>query len=491
MLALAPSYQFRADTVTLSVGNVATIPNRRGSDALVLAAGTLAAPAADAAFGGAQSIVFSGTQWLDSNLAASAWKFLHDGTGCEMFIVLAATTSATDKCVHATHDVTLGSTTAGIYQALGQSPSLQDTIIANGTASPANGRTVSNTGSTFAPLNTAQYSSYSLGTSQPFVYQKFSGATNYAAVASYTGGGPSSGNPGGTLRLGADLAGSARAFVGKWCETLIFPRVLHEYERQIVREYLQARYGIAAPSLTGADRDIMSLLPFSWLDAAAYNQSGGLVTAFLDRARPGHTYTQGTTGLQVSVPATDATLNGALSATFAGGQRYASTLAAAAWKFLMDGSGCEAALFMVPTNFAAAQAYLSTYTAPGSSALQVYTNVSSTVNLYIQNASNVDFAGRTRSLAAAAAQALSFRHGTAQSPQMTFRLNGAEQTNAYLATPSAGNPSAPLNIGGNPAGVAQYMSARLAAVPVFNRVLTTTERSKLIAAFSTKYGVAA
>src|SRR5207342_1129086 len=90
--ALAPSFQFRSDTVSLAGGNVTTIPNRKGSDALVIAAGTLAAPAPDALFGGAPSIVFSAAQYLDSNLAPLAWAFGSDGSGFEMFNVFGQTT---------------------------------------------------------------------------------------------------------------------------------------------------------------------------------------------------------------------------------------------------------------------------------------------------------------------------------------------------------------------------------------------------------------
>ncbi|HEY6878775.1 MAG TPA: hypothetical protein VI299_12185, partial [Polyangiales bacterium] len=92
-----PAFQFRADTVTLAGGNVETIPNRRGTDALVAATGTLAAPARDALFGGAPSLVFRGAQRLDSNLPASAWTFLHDGSGMEMVVVVYSTSAVNDQ----------------------------------------------------------------------------------------------------------------------------------------------------------------------------------------------------------------------------------------------------------------------------------------------------------------------------------------------------------------------------------------------------------
>ena len=91
---LLPNYWFRADNVTLAGANVATIPNKVGTDALVMAGGVLAAPASDPLFAGAPSLNFSGTQYLEDNLAPSAWKFLHDGTGAEVWNVMAMTNSS-------------------------------------------------------------------------------------------------------------------------------------------------------------------------------------------------------------------------------------------------------------------------------------------------------------------------------------------------------------------------------------------------------------
>ncbi|HEY6881621.1 MAG TPA: hypothetical protein VI299_26525 [Polyangiales bacterium] len=475
-----PSFQFRADTVTMNGAGIATIPNRRGIDALVAKAGELSAPAADSLLGGAPALVFNGTQWLDSNLPPTAWRFLHDGTGSEVFLISVATSAAT-QCLWSTHQDTLGASSSGARITRNATTTLGSRI-SNGTT------LVSNQLFGAAPTGAAYYVDTAYGSAEPVDVLGF---LNAALGASGTqSASPSSGNPEATLRLGACAVDDSLPAQMKFAELLIFPRVLHEYERQLVREYIQARYGITAPSLVGADRELMSLLPFSWLDAAAYDMADGKVTSFRDRARPGHAYAQSGPGYRVSVPTADSTLNGQLSATFTGGQRYSSTLEASEWKFLTSDSGSEVQLVFVPTNFAAAYTFLSTYSTAGSNALQLYANATPAATLYIQNESNQDIAGLSRPLTAGAAQCLSFRHFKGQSPNLTFRANGAEVTGNYLKTPGTGGPSNPLCVGANPGGTAQFSYARIASVIAFNRELSAVERTRLQAATQAKWGIA-
>ncbi len=347
--SLSPSYDFDARYAALSGGNVASIPNKRGADALVMAAGTLAAPASDVLFGGAPSIAFTGTQWLDSNLPASAWKFLHDGSGCELFHVFASTSAAAVS-------VQLASLNASAVRGLqiftdaSQQQNVQ--LYSRATAGAA---VFSNSFPAGATTNVATYANYAYSEASPVKALAFSKAAlgNSGSPTTF-----SALDPDGTLRLGAQGGGAFPAQM-KWVRTIIFPRVLHEYERQLVREAFQALYAIAAPSLVGADRDIMSLLPFSWARFDAYSTSGGNVLAVLDKARPGHTFAQGTGSNQVANPVASANFNGQLAATFGTNKTYQSSLPAAAWTSLAD----KAAIFLPfrSTSFANVQIMLETW----------------------------------------------------------------------------------------------------------------------------------
>lgn len=55
----------------------------------MLTAGALSAPAADAAFGGAKSLIYTGSQRSVSNRASSAWKSESDGTGGTRIVIWA------------------------------------------------------------------------------------------------------------------------------------------------------------------------------------------------------------------------------------------------------------------------------------------------------------------------------------------------------------------------------------------------------------------
>lgn len=478
MEALAPSYQFRADTVTLSAGNVATIPNRRGADALVLAAGTLAAPAPDALFGARESLTFTGSQWLDSNLAPSAWKFLHDGTGCEEFTVFLAPSVAATQTLWATRDnaTSIGRSTKVVA---GGQVGVRVTTT-SGTA------VVSSNAAGSISAGAACYINHAFSATAPI---RFTGLVNAAVgLAAATSTTPNAGDPQGTFRLGADRGATEPANM-RWCETLIFPRVLHEYERQIVREYIAARYAIAAPSLTGADRDIMSLLPFSWFDAAAYNTSGGKVTAFLDRARPGHTFAQATGANQVLNPTADATLAGALSATFNNTEFYGSSLPASAWRFFHgDGNGMETYDALVFTDIANAHLVRGTYGVPGS---QAQGGASGQVAAAVYNAGgNIGNGSIPAVLTNGAAVRLRTR---ITATQIAIKSSGVnEATSTLTGVPLAGDPGGPLRLGGRPTSDATVrLTGRYAGMVSFDRQLVASERAKIDAAMLTKYGVAA
>jgi hypothetical protein len=234
--ATLPDFQFRADAAVLSAGNVASIPNRRGADSLNIGAGTLAGPAADPIFGNAASLLFTGTQWLDSTLPPSAWRFAHDGSGFEIITVFCPTDASTTYAAISTGTPGTG---VGFVQQNNSANGSHEFYVRNvsGTITP-----VGVTGQTTPNVATYYHDCHSASNSPQ--YQAFTKAA-MIGQGPYSGGSPAlNTDPVGTLRLGAFVTGT---FIAKmrWCETLIYKRILTDYERQIVREYIRDRYGIA------------------------------------------------------------------------------------------------------------------------------------------------------------------------------------------------------------------------------------------------------
>lgn len=468
---LNPAYQFRADTVTLSAGNIATILNRKGADSLVMAAGTLAAPAADALFAGAPSIAFTGTQWLASDQAPSSWRFLHDGTGFEEISVCTFTSGAATGVYLTTRTNATGYTA---YRATDQHKYFN---VQNGAATVIGSATSANWG-----LNTATYAGSSYGTSSPIQATSFLNASAVDTKAELTA--PNAGDPQVTLRLGSDGTNFTNM---KWCETLIFTRVLTEYDRQIVREYIQARYGIVAPLWVGDNRSILQLVPFSWERADLFTSSVGKVLSWPDKGRPGHAFTQGTGGLQVNDPTADATLLNALSATFAGGQRYLSNLPALAWRFMHNGTGFESYDVLVPTNLGASTIVWSTTQPNPGAQLAILTTG---INIIETTAASAAVSNLTDTGSAVlnARTVVRTSYGTAASPQATLKVNGrTELTSVELVTPSPGASSVSMTLGARTDGVIP-LQARWGETLWFARVLSTAERAIVSGYLLNRYG---
>lgn len=482
MEALAPAHQYRADTVTLSGGNVATVPNRRGAGAMVVAAGTMAAPAADALFAGAHSLVFSGTQYLDSNLPAADFARLSSGAGSETFHVFSPTSGtgmvSTTRNDNATtevgHSLYFGGGNINRYR------------LTNGSA-----QNVATDAGTLV-YDAATYQNVSLSTSEPSHYVSFVRET--AAASGFVSGTLSAAAPLRTLRIGAhgNLAAIAQM---RWCETLIFTRVLSEYERQIVREYIAARYGIAAPSVTGLDRDILSMVPFAQPRADYYSSAASKVTAWLDRARPGHTLLQASGALQLANPASDALFGGQLVGNFTGGQWYQSSLPAAAWTFLNNGAGCETFTVYSLNVASGSQAMWSTWGSGGGTAAGswFYCNTGTSPVVQVANAVGTSI-GSTGAIGGATANvATYFGHAlrSADSPSLTARRKGTQVYAGNLAGAAAANAPIQSLMLGNLNGSAFGANAKWAESLFFDRVLSVSERARVQAYFQNRYGIAA
>jgi hypothetical protein len=236
---------FRADTYTGST-NVASLVDRvlltsegaifanarsvNPAHALVHAAARPSLPTADAALNGRPSSTFAGAQYLDSNIAATNWKFMHDGSDFVDVHTFVPTSLASNSILCATYNaagigihrilLSTGNVTADTYQ-----PVLVATCPAGPIAVGA--------GTTMEVVS---------GTAQtPDVTSRVSGGT--PASVNYTGA-VSGSDPGYTFCLGSrgnrDVPLRAR-----WADTMIANRV-NDTLLANIRRYRFLRYGQAA-----------------------------------------------------------------------------------------------------------------------------------------------------------------------------------------------------------------------------------------------------
>jgi hypothetical protein len=215
------------------------------------------------------------------------------------------------------------------------------------------------------------------------------------------------------------------------------------------------------------------------------------VGAFVDLIDDTHTAAQTSSALQVVAPAADSTLNGAKSYTFAGGQRYFSSRAASAFRYLHEGPFFELAVFVSGSsdrilwstiNFAA--------TAGQNGALSFHGPTSISRRGY-----------NAGSLALAAGPATPFTNGArgsfamhyleGGSPEYTTRGNGAVlSTGASAGAPAAADPQNTLYIGGHSGGTLYY-TGRLAFLGLMPAVPTAAQLSIISQYTLAKYGIAA
>jgi hypothetical protein len=175
-----------------------------------------------------------------SGEAASAWKFLHDGTGCDVFIIMAhRRTSVSAIPVLSTGDGGTGANGAGLLLS-GQPASgiLNLAIVGNGGGRIINDQTSVGTIWTEPQLREFYYLEGRPTNEWANLKSKnasHTGNTGNVATA-YTG------DPAATLNIGRNHTGAAY-FLGDVSEVVIFDRVLSTDERTQMRNYFHTRYG--------------------------------------------------------------------------------------------------------------------------------------------------------------------------------------------------------------------------------------------------------
>lgn len=236
--ALVPRHWFRMDTFTPSAGVLGALTNRNTSvgGSLVVNAGTIALPAADALFGGAPSIVLNGTQRLVSDQPASAFAYWHKEPSFLFFIYANTATDSTDRYLITTANAT--ATQVG-FALLARGPTAENTgiYIPNGANS-----------SYLDPiLNTAS------GQATCLAVRLRAGMTPQAGRApnlqNFSASFPlSSADPSRTLTIGANSG--APTGMMRLVDIIAFDRDPSDGEVQKVFDYARTRYGIGAITTT-------------------------------------------------------------------------------------------------------------------------------------------------------------------------------------------------------------------------------------------------
>jgi hypothetical protein len=225
-------YLYRADTFTPSGANLASLQNRgtAGSADMSVIAGTVVAPVADSAIGGRFSFTMSGTQRLQSALASSAYKFLHDGTGCYGYAVFVRTDASNTRMLMAT-----ANSAGGIGVHVYQSAAGFGFSVANG-----GGFTYGLSGAA-GVLNTLcvlEFSYAEASTPKTALYDRGTLLGSGSA-----GGAPSALDPTGTLRIGA-TANDGLGYIGRIAEVMCTAGVPTATDRARYLSYISLMYGL-------------------------------------------------------------------------------------------------------------------------------------------------------------------------------------------------------------------------------------------------------
>lgn len=240
---------FDANNVTTSGGKVVSFVDYISTSHTLTQGNSslrVAAPIAVAALAGKRAVQPTSAEYYDSTRPPSAWKYLHDGTGCEYYHVFIGDSSAGDQTLHATCNIVAGSTTIGSFAETNfvAGNLLGGYFVTNGTTSPANGRIIATSGfllQTGGAGNSLLCGGwYKEGAGTDFtVYVNAASATSGS-----TSGAPSASNPTNTLRLFQNY-GTAFGFKGVWHAAYYFQRVLTGPERLLLQKYIQSTAGVS------------------------------------------------------------------------------------------------------------------------------------------------------------------------------------------------------------------------------------------------------
>lgn len=238
--ALAPLHWYDAASVTPSGPNLLSMTNLGSAGGTItVGAGTVLLPTADAALDGKPSITLDGVNhYLTSSLPASAWRFLHDGTGAEVFCVFVPTGLPTNQVYWAT-----GAAGNGVGAAHYSSNTLLSYLVQNGTGTTAQ---LVNLGALVVGTPVYTDSTFGLSETPDMVNRLKSVPVSTGADITLT---PAAGDALSTLRIGANYAGGQRCSM-RLAAWIGFNRVLTPAQRITMQQYMTTRWGLDRATTT-------------------------------------------------------------------------------------------------------------------------------------------------------------------------------------------------------------------------------------------------
>lgn len=240
------------------------------------------------------------------------------------------------------------------------------------------------------------------------------------------------------------------------------------------------------------DSAISALAPAHWFRADTYTVDGGSskVATFTNRAGTG-TLGQATAANQCPVPVAEATLAGRPAATFAAASttRYVSSLAAASWTFLHDGSGAELFIVCTPTSGTFGKV-LGTQDGSASTerGLSVFRNTTQWIGWVGNGTIQIINSGSVGSSPNNVGTYLNVLFGMDISSDYYLQTKTTSIFNGDVTgAVSGGLPLTTFSIGDRPSGGAG-VDMKWADLIIFNRVLTLSERIVAQYYLTSRYG---
>ena len=192
--------------------------------------------ASDAQWGGLPSITFDGTNDnLDSSLAASSWKLLHDGTGVTILAVFHPLVTGGGSA-----DVLLGTTYTGIGAHLAyDANSTRGTFVVRDGGVPDVIQLYPTTGTMPGDVNYAMLATHATADTPD-------GSLYYPLASSVaTGSGtPTAADPGATASIGCSPGGTLNPYAGSIVELVVWPFSFTLAQRTRANAYVRRRYKI-------------------------------------------------------------------------------------------------------------------------------------------------------------------------------------------------------------------------------------------------------
>lgn len=244
---------------------------------------------------------------------------------------------------------------------------------------------------------------------------------------------------------------------------------------------------LTAPSV--GDAAITALAPVTWLRADSFTESGGKVTAFVDKMRPAHLMVQATAANQVPTPTADAAFNNQLSAVFtaASVHYYTSNLPSTDWAFA--NTGPLEVFFVYTSTGTGSQLLLGTRAAATAAETGfALSRASATVYGYIGNGTATQpQTGTVGTHATNVATYLNWRHSAATAPNMVLDvLDGTTFRGTFVGALGGTTPQFTLSLGARATGVLPA-DMRFVDALIFNRVLSDSERQTVRDYIASRY----